>query len=137
MTLNPQANKRRSLLLSGMVFCMLYFSFLNWLRMIETIRDWNFLMELGLAPLPLYYVISGAVWGLVGVVAGVGLWMRQHWCLLLTAILVGLYAVWYWLERLFLTGSLTSMTNWLFTLGLTVLLVLIIGGSLFILRKEI
>jgi hypothetical protein len=135
MSNTASAKPRRSLLLSGLVFCLFYFSFLNWLRMIDTILEWDFLMELGLAPLPLYYVISGAVWGLAGLVAAVGLWMRQHWCLPLTAILVVIYSIWYWLERLFLTGSVFSMTNWPFTLGLTLLLLFAFLGSLYVIYR--
>ena len=54
-------------------------SILGWLRMAETIKAYDYLIQLGLNPHPLYFVISGGLIGMLFLIAFITLINRSIW----------------------------------------------------------
>jgi hypothetical protein len=97
-----------------------YFALSGWVRMGYAIQNWYWLNSSGIRPGPLYLIISGGIWGLVGLAALV--WIVFHWpwyrlAGLGTALF---FALTYWIDRLFIATG--GGGNTLFAAILTLLL---------------
>jgi hypothetical protein len=98
-------------LLTGLV---LIIAIGNLIRTLQTIQKWSFLDNL-LQISPIYFLITGLLWGMLGLVFAWGLWKRESWALDWIKWIALLYGVHYWVDRLALTRSGTVNRNLLFT----------------------
>jgi len=83
---------------------------LNLLRGQQAIVAWDFLQSLPRVS-PLYLASSGLVWGLLGLPLAWGLWRGYRWTPRFTLLFVGLYTLYFWLDRLLLTTEGLGV-NW-------------------------
>jgi hypothetical protein len=101
---------------------------LSLLRLVLSLVQWGFLASLpGVSPL--YLALSGLVWACLGMILLWGLWRRKPWMPRGFRWSALLYALYYWLDRVFAAGWLKTDTfpeNALFTACLTILLLIII-----------
>jgi hypothetical protein len=108
---------------------VLIITVLNLIRFGLSIKDWNFLAsQPGVSPL--YLAASGLVWGLVGAYLVFGLWRAKTWAPRLMQAVALTYALYYWLDLIFLkdhpvrvkSGVLQAIlpVNWQFSAGITV-----------------
>ncbi len=119
MTTGNPSLKKRSAVLIILSLVMLFISVFGWLRFVEGISGWMFLQEIGPAVLPLYLGVSGLIWGITGIVAAFGIWFHQRWALILLACGVGIFTIWYWLDRIILSANPDANSNWIFSLVMT------------------
>jgi hypothetical protein len=103
------------------IFGLLGLSIYGWLRFQQSLALWDILIQIGIWPGPLYLAISGAVWGMLGLVAGVGLFLRKNWAARFTQAAVLFMAAWYWFDRLVLVKSEAAQANLTFMVLLTIL----------------
>lgn len=96
------------------------FSLTGWTRMIYAIINWYWLNFVGIRFGPLYQVISGGLWGLVGLAALAWVILRRPWYRLVGAGAALFIALTYWLDRLVVIISPDSGANAAFAVGLTV-----------------
>jgi hypothetical protein len=93
------------------------------LRLFTAIQWWQTLLELASPPGPLYIAVSAGVWLVVAFGLLWGMWQAKVW--IRTALLgagAG-FSVWYWCDRYLLQSA---HENWPFSLGATVLLLVIV-----------
>lgn len=121
------------LLIAGLLF----FSWMGWVRFQQALVNWTWLQSLPIAPSPLYLAASGAVWGLLGLVAGLGLWLRRGWSIGLARIAATWFALSYWLERLLLGRAPATQVNLPFALTLTALALFYTFGVLSLPRQRL
>ena len=95
---------------------------LDWLQLIDVLRQWAFLQSISPTPPVLYLGISGLIWGLVGVFLVWGLFLGRPWAPRLMQISAPIYAAAYWLDRLWIADPFAIASRWPFALGLTVIL---------------
>lgn len=102
----------------------------NITRLVLSIRHWDFLLTWpGVSPL--YMVLTGLIWSLAGVLLLWGLWRAKQWAPRLMRATVLTYALYYWLDQVFLkdhpvsgaVGSERALlpVNWPFAAGVTVI----------------
>jgi len=94
----------------------------NLLRMVQTVKDWQFLTEL-LPISPFYLLITGVVWTITGTVIVIGLWRGGHGMRKAAIWGVIAYVIYFWLDRLFVRSSSFAGTNEPFVITASVLLV--------------
>jgi len=94
----------------------------GWLRLAAALREWDFLTELGANPGPLYMVLGGALWGLLGwgAVALLLLRARRNWNRPAIFLAMLLAAILYWVDFLGFTRPAEMRVNWPFALAVTV-----------------
>jgi hypothetical protein len=105
---------------------------LNLLRLVLSLREWQFLSALEDIS-PLYQALTGLLWASTGFVVFWGLWRRKRWSPKAASGWTLLYALYYWLDRLFLTGWLKSgqpPANLAFSLGLTLMILVVVFWTL-------
>ncbi|MEW6718247.1 MAG: hypothetical protein AB1345_12210 [Chloroflexota bacterium] len=98
------------------------FAALHLLRLGNTLALWGWLSDLPLTVSPLYLAITGGFWGAAGLVMGISLWRGWVWAPMVTRILCGAFALFYWIERLLVESRTASNPNTPFALALTGLL---------------
>lgn len=107
---------------------VLIITILNLTRLVLSIRHWDFLASWpGVSPL--YMVLTGLIWSLAGVPLLWGLWTAKKWAPRLMQAVVLTYALYYWLDQVFLkdhpvsgaAGSERALlpVNWLFAAAVT------------------
>lgn len=112
---------RRSLELKALIAGLLVFSGLGWLRLQQAFAAWDFLLELGLWPGPLYMAAGGALWGLCGLAGGLALWLRRRWAPRLALAAALLITASYWIDRLVFARSAAAQVNLPFAAGATLI----------------
>lgn len=130
MTPSSQTRPKRSAILIILSIVTLSISLLGWLRLFIAIGDWNYLGEVAPAVLPVYLAISGMIWAVIGMVSAVGIWFRKRWSLILLACAVASFTIWYWMDKLLLSANPEAVSNWAFSLVLTICILAFFTGSI-------
>lgn len=114
------SHPKRPFVVTLLILLVLSYTTLGWLGFIEALRHWDFLQEIPLAVPPLYLASRSAFWGLIGLPLIWGLWVGRVWAWYAAQIAAGLYAFYYWLDRLFIAHPSAIAERWPFAIGLTV-----------------
>lgn len=102
-------------------------SIAGWMRLIETILEWRWLVYGGVWPGPLYIAAMGGLWGLAGLLGAVAVWLRRPG-MRMAAFGVALFlALTYWTDRLLVVSLNQYGNNLFFAAGLTLLGLLCAG----------
>ncbi|MFC2043014.1 hypothetical protein ACFLUA_02560 [Chloroflexota bacterium] len=90
-------------------------------RTFRAALQWEFLT--GLLPIhPIYLLLSGLVWGIFGLILIWGLWRGLTWTPFVTRWAVIAYFIYYWADRIFLSNPVSRITNIVFMVILTVII---------------
>jgi len=109
---------------------VLIITVINLARLVLSITYWEFLVSWpGVSPL--YMVLTGLIWTLAGSLLLWGLWRANNWTPRLMQAVALTYALYYWLDHVFLADHPVSgmegarrallPVNWQFAAGATVL----------------
>lgn len=119
MSQGKERKRPRSItFLSEVVFI---FSCLYVTRLVTAIIQWGFLSHMLLKPSPIYLVLSGLVFGMIGFPLAVGIWRGSQMAWNALRLLIPIYLGYYWLERTILSSLTLWSQNWLFIIGLTII----------------
>jgi len=118
---------------------VLIITILNLLRLVLSITNWDFLNSWPEVS-PWYMVLTGLVWSLTGSLVFWGLWTAKKWAPKLMVAVSLTYALYYWLDHIFLmnhpTGGVAGTqrillpVNWRFAAGVTVFCLVYIAWTL-------
>ena len=105
------------------VLCFLFLSLSGWVRLVVSIGESFWLAKAGVIPGPVYLAVGGALWGLAGLFAVVGMFRRRlfpriKWAILGAALF---YAATYWIDRLVFSRTDGSWVNLPFAILITFL----------------
>lgn len=95
---SPPQKRPFSVTLLGIL--VLSYTTLYWMRFYEAVSNWDFLSTLLAYPPPIYFVITGLLWGLVGLVICWSLWSGKAWAPKATWIAMTAFTLLYWIDRL-------------------------------------
>lgn len=134
-----QPNIRRPYSVTILMLGVLIITALNLTRFVLGIREWDFLVSWpGVSAL--YIVMSGLIWTLAGIPLLYGLWRAKNWAPGLLQAVALSYALYFWLDRVFLVDHPVSgaegarrallPANWKFAVGATVLSLAYIAWTL-------
>jgi len=100
----------------------------GWLRAVQAVRSAGWLEASGVQPAPAWIIVGGILWGVVCVSAAVALGLRSCWRMNLARGAAIVLAALSWLDRWLFTHSQAALSNTLFMVGATVLLVGMVWG---------
>jgi uncharacterized membrane protein len=104
-----------------LVSIALIFTTLNLVRIIGALEAWRTIKLFAPNPGPGYLVATGAFWFIGGCIILIGLIKKQYWAPITTANAVGLYFLYFWIDRLYIQLPATR-SNDLFMIGLSLTL---------------
>ena len=130
---SPPAEPRRPRSVTLLALGVLSIAVLGSLRAYLAVRDWQFLANWpGVSPL--FLMVTGLAFAILGVVVFWALWWRNIWALRLTWAASLTFALIYWLDQIFVaehppydpTGAAQPFlpSNWLFAASVTAILLL-------------
>ena len=103
-----------------LAFVVLIIGSLYLIRFIESIRQWNFLMDI-LIISPMYLVISGFFWASIGSLLVWGLFRGNKWVPNWLKVLSVIFVIYIWLERILLFNQSSRSPNDIFIAILSLL----------------
>jgi hypothetical protein len=115
---------------------LLFFSLSGWLRLQFVMSAWNFLIQTGISPGPLYQATMGGAWGVAGLVCAGGLLLRRRWAPVVTRLTALVLAGWYWADFLLFTRAADARDNWPYMLGITLIVLAFTFGVLALNRQK-
>lgn len=118
---------------------VLIITVINLARFVLSIKYWGFLNSQPVIS-PFYLAITGLIWTVAGSFLLWGLWRAKIWAPKLMQAAALTYALYYWLDQLFLkdhpvrgaTGAIRALLpdNWQFSAGVTVVCLVYIAWTL-------
>jgi hypothetical protein len=90
------------------------------LRLVEAVRQWQFLTDLG-GVSPLYQALTGFIWASAGLPLFWGLWRGHAGADRFASGYLLVFALYYWLDRIWVANHAISLVNWPVTAGLTII----------------
>jgi hypothetical protein len=121
VTPKDEQRPKRPFSVSLLAIVVLTFTSLHLVRFVEVLRLWDFLHEL-LPDLPLFLALTGAIWGVIGLVLVWGLWRGHPMAPQATRLAALVYAGYYWIDHLWLAASIEERRILPFTVGVTLVL---------------
>jgi len=121
---------KRPFAVTCLVALVLTITATQFLRAWVAFTDFAFYREQLGTILPVFFMLSGLSWGVMGVWLANGLWRGRDWSP--RAVRWGLvfYTAFVWLDRLFLQASGPQTVNWPFQLVGTILLLIAVFAAL-------
>jgi hypothetical protein len=138
-TEQPLMVKKRPFSVTVLVLIVLIITIINFLRFVLSLWSWSFIASRSTVS-PLYLALTGLIWSVAGAVLIWGLWTAREWSPRLMQAVGLTYALYYWLDQIFLkdhpvSGATPTMqvilpTNWPFAIGVTIVLLLFMEWTL-------
>lgn len=95
---------------------------INMIRLVLSISKREFLNTLLPSVPTIYFTVSGIIWSLIGAGLFWGLWRGKRWAAKYTRYAAITYAIYFWVDQLFIKVDPLRTTNNPFLVGLTLLL---------------
>ena len=125
-TQNGGQPRIRPISVSIMVVLVLFFTAINVIKVITALNSLDFLIVL-VPEIPLYYLaVSGATWGIIGLILTFVLFFGRKSSMTLARIAFILYPITYWLEKLLIAERYLIQHRWQFELMITILFIAIL-----------
>ena len=96
----PPAHKRRPLTVTLLLLVVLIIAVMNIIRIEASLRYWKTLSDIGVSPGPLYILLTGLFWSIAFLGLFVGLWLGHPRSRIAGLILVPLYLIYSWVDRM-------------------------------------
>ena len=119
---------RRPFSVTLLIWMVLSLSGWGAIRLLSAIRWWDVLREFGSRLSPLYLSVTGAGWGVAGIVLLWSIWIGKAWSRPAILASIFLWLAEYWLERLFFQSPRANLP---FALIASLLLLAVTIASVF------
>ncbi len=112
---------KRPFAVTLLAFLVLIVAVIYLIRLILALQEWAFLAGM-LQFLPVYLALTGLGWGVIGLLLAWGLWRGQSWVPRFARLALLIFSAYYWIDRFIRPGSTGRNSNWLFAVGLNVII---------------
>lgn len=90
----------------------------------------SFLLERALTLSPVYLIVTGAFWGVLGAAIVWGLWSGRAWAARLLRWVALPFSGYYWVEQMGFADPAFARVNWPFRLGMNLIVLGLVYGVL-------
>lgn len=118
--------RRRPFGVTLLSLLVLSLTVIQWFRLYEAIRLWDWLNEHVPSPPPYYYAATGGLWGTAGLLVTIGLFLGLGWASRAAKYSGIIFTLYYWLNFLLLTNIDLVNTRWMFNAGLTIVMLILL-----------
>ena len=132
-----KTRKKRPFLFKLIIISLLVIAIMGWLRVYQSIYQWEYLLRYGVTPGPWYSLITGVLIGIIATTGVVMGWSRLRWNeLTIQAALVVLSLGW-WLDYLIISQSSIAFYNVPFRLVANFLYLLFVIGYFYLDKNKL
>lgn len=114
---------RRPLGVTWFALLVLIFAGLHLLRLVQTVQYWDMLAAL-LPISPIYLFLTGLLWAALGFPLAWGLWRGWRLAYFLSPVILLGYSLYFWADRLLLSGFSERQENWPFAAALNIIILI-------------
>lgn len=129
--------KKRPFLLKLIILSLALIAVMGWLRVYQSLYQWETLLRFGAQPGPWYSLMSGAVIGVVGTIAVVSTWLQFAWSQKYVQISIVILAVGWWLDYLIFSRSSIAFYNLPFRIVATSIYVGFVFGYFYLTKNKL
>jgi type III secretory pathway component EscS len=129
--------KKRPFLLKLIILSLAIIAVMGWLRVYQSIYQWETLLRFGVQPGPWYSLISGAVIGVVSTIAALSTWLRFAWSQKYVQISIVILAAGWWLDYLIFSKSSIAFYNLPFRMVATSIYLGFVFGYFYLTKKQV
>ncbi len=129
-------NKKRPFLYKIIIFSLLIIAVVGWLRVYQSLYQWDWLIKYDVFPGPWYSLITG---GIIGVIAMLGVvvgWLRLNWSAQYIQIIVVLLSLGWWLDYLLFSQSSIAFYNLPFRIVVNFLYLIFVVGYFYLVKVK-
>ena len=129
-------NKKRPFLYKIIIFSLLIIAVMGWLRVYQSLYQWDWLIKYDVFPGPWYSLITG---GIIGVIAMLGVvvgWLRLNWSAQYIQIIVVLLSLGWWLDYLLFSQSSIAFYNLPFRIVANFLYLIFVVGYFYLVKVK-
>ena len=112
---------KRPFLFKMLALSLLMISLAGWMRLIQSIYQWQTLVTYNIMPGPIYTAISGGLVGLIAITSTVIFWLRLSRAKIIVQISVAILISGWWLDYLLFTRNSTAFANLPFRIAVTLI----------------
>jgi len=132
----PARFKRSPFFIKLLILILIILAIGNFVQAGLAIQNWDMFQVYAAAPLPLYQLASGVLWGGMFTLAAVLLWLRRTVAVYLTGGLSILSIIVFWLERCFLQVDPSRWINSGFIILAQSVWIIFVFASLWFIHPE-
>jgi hypothetical protein len=103
--------KKRPFLLKLIVYSLVIIAVLGWLRVYQSIYQWDTLVKFGVQPGPWYSLLSGGLIGILAMIGAVSLWLWLSWSQKFVQVNLVIISLGWWLDYLIFSQSSIAFYN--------------------------
>jgi type III secretory pathway component EscS len=129
--------KKRPFLLKLIILSLAIIAVMGWLRVYQSIYQWETLLRVGVQPGPWYSLISGAVIGVVSTIAALSTWLRFAWSQKYVQISIVILVAGWWLDYLIFSRSSIAFYNLPFRMVATSIYLGFVFGYFYLTKKQV
>ena len=128
--------KKRPFLLKLIILSLAIIAVMGWLRVYQSIYQWETLLRFGVRPGPWYSLISGALIGVLGTIGALSTWLRFAWSQKYVQISIVILAVGWWLDYLIFSQSSIAFYNLPFRIVATSIYLGFVFGYIYLTKNK-
>lgn len=128
--------KKRPFLYKLIIISMAVIAIMGWLRVYQSLYQWEWLLKYEVFPGPWYSLITGILIGLLatfGVVAG---WIRLRWSALYIQVSLVVLSLGWWLDYLLFSKSSIAFFNLPFRIVMNLLYLIFVMGYFYLVKEK-
>jgi len=128
--------KKHPFILKLISFSLVIISLLGWLRVYQSIYQWNLLLKYAIYPGPWYSLISGLLIGLLGSFAVICAWVQRNWSRKYVQLIVLIIMMGWWLDYLLFSRGSISFYNLPFRIVATLVYLGLVFGYYYLKKSK-
>ncbi|MDO9088198.1 MAG: hypothetical protein Q7U53_18470 [Anaerolineaceae bacterium] len=103
--------KKRPFFLKLIVFSQVIIAVMGWLRVYQSLYQWDTLLQFEVRPGPWYSLLSGGLIGVLLMIGAVSLWLRLKWSQKYVQVSLLILSLGWWLDYLIFSQSSIAFYN--------------------------
>ena len=131
-----KTEKKRPFLFKLIIFSLLLIAIMGWLRVFQSVYQWDYLLRYQVSPDPWYCLITGILMGIIASIGVVMGWFRLRWNELVIQAAVVVLSLGWWLDYIIFSQSSIAFYNVPFRLVANLIYLLFVVSYFYLVKGK-
>lgn len=128
--------KKRPFLFKLIIFLLGIIAIMGWLRVVQSVFQWELLLKYEVSPGPWYSLFTGILIGLVATIGVIVGWLRLSWSALYIQVSLALLSIGWWVDYLAFSKSSIAFYNLPFRIVMNLIVLIYVFGYFFLIKEK-